>query len=74
MNSSETKLKLLALLYDARNALPHEKANAMAALDAEVDRVRAGTSYSRSQVKEMLLKDGFREYAKRRKIQEHSGF
>ena len=61
-------------MYEARTALPHEKAAAMDRLDKEIDRVRAHTNYSRAQVKECLFRDGYVEYAKRRKLQERTGF
>jgi len=70
----EDKQNLLALLYEASNALPHEKAQAYEILHREIDRVRRDTPYSRQQVKDLLYKDGYREYAKRRRLQEQSGF
>lgn len=74
MPTPEDKQNLLALLYDASNALTHEKAQAYEKLHKEIDRIRSGTPYSRQQVKDLLYKDGYREYAKRRRLQEQSGF
>jgi hypothetical protein len=67
------KQHLLELLYEAATALPHEKAEAFGKLHAEIDRVRNGTLYSRQQIKDMLYNDGYREYARRRRLQEQNG-
>ena len=47
MPTPEDKLSLLAMLYEASTALPHEKAQAYEKLHKEIDRVRGGTPYSR---------------------------
>jgi hypothetical protein len=53
--------------------LPHEKAAAFSQLHTEIDRVRNGTIYSRQQIKDMLYNDGYRDYARRRRLQEQNG-
>lgn len=70
MGSPHDKQILFGLLYEAKGALGDEKAAAWDKFHVEVDRVRAGTSYSRSQVKDLLYKDGYFEYAKRRRLAE----
>ena len=74
MPTPEAKLRLLELLYEHNTAVLNEKAATLAALNAAIDRVRSGTPYSRQQVKDLLYKDGYREYAKRRTIQDRAGF
>jgi hypothetical protein len=66
------KQRLLELLYEACSAPTEEKAAAYLALHTEIDRVRAGTVYSRHQVKDLLYQSGFHEYAKRRKLSERN--
>ncbi len=73
MGKAEDKQRLFELLYDACNALTEEKSVAYQKLNAEIDRVRLGTPYSRQQVKDLLYKDGYIEFAKRRRIAERSG-
>ena len=73
MGSPRDKQYLLELLYEAKEALAEEKASAWDKFHAEADRVLKGTSYSRSQIKDMLHKDGYIEYAKRRRIAERGG-
>ena len=73
MGSPQDKQHLFGLIYDACHALLHEKAEAHQRLNAELDRVRAGTVFSRQQVKDMLYRDGYREFAKRKRIAEHNG-
>ena len=70
MPNQEDKRRLLALLYDAKEALPGEKAAAWTAYHAEVDKVRAGTTFSRGEVTEFLHQTGYREYAKLRRMSE----
>lgn len=72
MPSLADKQRLFELLFNAKEAAMDEKAAAWAAFHSEVDRVRQGTPYSRSQVKELLQKDGYREYAKRRHLAERA--
>ncbi len=72
MGTQADKLRLFELLYEAREAALDEKAAAWDKLHAEIDRLRSGTSFSRDQVKELLYKDGYREYAKRRKLAERA--
>lgn len=74
MSTPQDKLRLLELLYELHVAVPSEKNEAMQKLNVEIDRLRQGTPYSRQQVKDLLYKDGFREYYKRRHLQERSGF
>ena len=69
----DPKARLLGLLYEAKHAALDEKAAAWEMFYAEVDRVRAPTPYSRQQVKELLLKDGYLDYARRRRQAEHLG-
>jgi hypothetical protein len=64
---------LLDLPYEAAMALPHEKAAAFSQLHAEIDRVHNGTIHSRQQIKDMLYNDGYRNYARRRRLQEQNG-
>lgn len=73
MGSPQDKLRLFELLYEACSALPHEKAEFHQRLNAELDRVRAGTVYSRQQVKDMLYRDGFHAFAKRKRTAERNG-
>ncbi len=73
MPCHEDKARLLGLLYDAKHALTEEKGDAWDKLNVELDRVRAGSVYSRNQLKELLLKDGYAEYARRRRLAERAG-
>ena len=70
MGNLQDKRRLFELLYEAKESVTDEKAAAFDRFHAEVDRVRVGTMYSRQQVKDLLLKDGYWEYAKRRRITE----
>lgn len=72
MGSQQDKQKLLGLLFDAKEAVGEEKATAWDRFYVEVDRVRSGTVYSRCQVKELLYKDGYWEYARRRRLAERT--
>lgn len=74
MPNPADKTRLLELMYQHSTAVMSEKAATLAALNAEIDRVRLGTPYSRNQVKDLLHKDGYCEYARRRKLQDHAGF
>lgn len=73
MPTPELKVKLLELLYEAKHCATDEKAAAWNNYHAEVDRIRAGTVYSRAQVTQLLMTDGYQEYAKRRRLQERAG-
>lgn len=68
MGTLADKLRLFELLYDAKQAASDEKATAWDLFNKELDRVRAGTVYSRSQVVELLHRDGYQDYAKRRRL------
>lgn len=74
MPTQQDKIRLLELLYQHNTAQLHEKASTRAALDTALDEVRSGTLISRQQLKDLLYRDGYREYAKRRHVQEQSGF
>ena len=73
MANQQDKQILFQLLYEACTALMHEKAAAHQRLNAEIDRVRRNTIYSQQQIKDFLYKDGYVEYAKRRKLAERNG-
>ncbi len=73
MGSLRDKQRLFELLFEAKEAIADEKAAAWDLFHAEVDRVRAGTPFSRSQVKELLYCDGYFPYAKRRRMTERPG-
>jgi uncharacterized protein YqjF (DUF2071 family) len=66
------KERLLALLYEARNAAIFDKLEAYRLFKIEVDRVSSGTPYSYQQVKQALLNDGYAEYARRRRLAERN--
>jgi hypothetical protein len=70
---SEKKQRLLAFLYEAKEAVSDEKPELWDKLHAEIDLFRAGTPYSRQQVKDLLYRDGYQEYAKRRRIADRAG-
>jgi hypothetical protein len=70
VGSPRDKQRLFELLFEAKEAPLGEKAVAWDAFYAEVDRVRKGTAFSRSQVKELLFRDGYFDYAKRRRLTE----
>lgn len=73
VGTPDKKLLLFELLYEACSAPVEEKSAAYAKLHEEIDRVRAGSVYSRQQVKDLLYKDGFHEYVKRKRIAERNG-
>ena len=70
MGTPSDKHRLFGLLYEAKEAVADEKAAAFDRFHAELDRVRTGTMFPRQQVKDLLIKDGYWEYAKRRRITE----
>jgi hypothetical protein len=72
VGSQADKERLFELLYNAKEASLDEKAEAWDRFYQEVDRVRNGTPYSRSMVREFLHKTGYREYARRRQLAERA--
>ena len=70
MPTPPDKQQLFELLYEARTCPMDEKAAAWDRFHAAADRVRAGTPYSRGQLKDLLYQDGYFEYAKRQKLAE----
>lgn len=72
MESRADRDQLFELLYEAREATLDEKAEAWDRFHVAVDRLRQGTPYSRSQVRELLFKSGYREFARRKKLAERT--
>jgi hypothetical protein len=73
VGTDKDKISLFELLYEACSAVPGEKATAYQRFYVEVDRVRAGTPFSRQQVKELLYRDGYLEFCRRKRIAERNG-
>jgi hypothetical protein len=69
-DNKEARLKLLELLYAYSTAPAAEKAEALAELDAAVDAARAGTMFSRQDIKDHLRRNYFPDYYRLRRMQE----
>lgn len=70
-DNKELRLHLLELLYAYSTAPETEKGHALQELDKAIDAARAGTMFSRQDIKDHLRRNYYPDFYRMKKAQEH---